>query len=142
MVAVTVGLDGISCADFDQTVYDSAMGDILTEATFSDATCEDGAADDDATSTVSLSTEVTIPLSVVYNDDNPDSVLAFVTNELTDAQSSGQFTTLIQSYAAGNDGRAQWRAHPSFDRREHVLAISSSDPESVPTAVGRADRVV
>ena len=40
-VAVTLGIAGITCVDFDATVYDLAVDSIIKNATFSDATCAD-----------------------------------------------------------------------------------------------------
>ena len=36
---VSLGLSGIDCDDFDQTVYDEACDAVLSNATFEDATC-------------------------------------------------------------------------------------------------------
>merc|ERR1719453_1247479 len=60
-VQVSVGLSGIGCDDFNQTVYDEACGAVLANSTFGDATCvlyTDGTG-------VTLTSEVRVPLAVV-----------------------------------------------------------------------------
>jgi len=59
VVAVSLGIAGITCDDFNTTVFDLALDTILKNATFSDATCEDASSD-----SVLVSNEVTVPLVI------------------------------------------------------------------------------
>ena len=59
VVAVALGIAGITCDDFNATVFDLALGMIVQNATFSDAVCADA-----TSSSVMLSNEVTVPLVI------------------------------------------------------------------------------
>ena len=61
VVQVSLGLSGIDCDDFDQTVYDEACDAVLSNATFEDATC---ALYTDGTG-VTLTSEVRVPLAFI-----------------------------------------------------------------------------
>ena len=89
---------GITCADFDQAIFDDTMDIVVGDnATFSDAECSS-----DSDDSVSVTTEVTIPLQVVNSYDDDDvTVLQHVTNILVEAVSTGTFTATIQSVASG-----------------------------------------
>ena len=59
IVAVTLGIAGITCDEFNGTVLDLAFDSIVKNATFSDATCADV-----TSSSVVVSNEVTVPLVI------------------------------------------------------------------------------
>ena len=61
VVQVSLGISGIGCGDFDQTVYDEACDTVLANSTFEDADCE---AYSDGTG-VTVTSEVRVPLVVI-----------------------------------------------------------------------------
>ena len=97
IVVVTVGISGVDCTDYrmDTTVFTSALGDVLADATeFDGATCANQG------SQIEVTVEVTVPLSVTNSyDDDGANIMSHVTQTLTAAVSDGSFTTSIQSYA-------------------------------------------
>ena len=59
VVAVSLGIAGITCEDFNATVFNLAIDSIVQNSTFSDATCADVSTD-----VVVVSNEVTVPLVI------------------------------------------------------------------------------
>jgi len=59
IVAVSLGIAGITCDDFNATVFDLALDSIIQNSTFSDATCAAASSD-----SVLVSNEVTLPLVI------------------------------------------------------------------------------
>ena len=59
IVAVSLSIAGITCDDFNATVYDLAVEMVVKNATFSDSTCADVSSD-----SVLVSNEVTVPLVI------------------------------------------------------------------------------
>ena len=63
IVVVTLGMSGVTCDDFDQTVYDLAMDAVVSNSTFGEADCATTATGDDAA--ISVTSEVTMPLVMI-----------------------------------------------------------------------------
>ena len=119
MVVLTIILSGISCDDYEQSVFFSACDDFLSYASFDDSTCSDdggrrrAAAEysmttDDGrvqfksqrrrlTSSVSISMPLTMPKTYETDD---CSILCLVSTIMTAKVSTGEFTNAIQTYAA------------------------------------------
>ena len=100
VVSVSLGLSGIDCSDFDQTVYDNACAVVLSNSTFDAASC---AAYTDGTG-VTLTSEVRMPLAFItqfYAGSAGDSsVHSHVMTVLELAVSDGSFTSAIQTAAS------------------------------------------
>ena len=128
VVQVRLGLSGIDCDDFDQTVYDEACDAVLSNSTFEDATCALYA---DSTG-VTLTSEVRVALAFIastYADSSGDhSVHSHVMATLEAAVSDGSFTTAIQTAAA-----RRRLAEPEL-RGARRLSMASATADSVEVA--------
>ena len=94
-------MSGVTCDDFDQTVYDLAMDAVVSNSTFGEADCATTATGDDAA--ISVTSEVTMPLVLVartYGEGSGESVQSHVARLLVEAVSTGAFTSSIQQFAA------------------------------------------
>ena len=83
IVVVTLGMSGITCDDFNQTVYDLAMDSVVSNSTFSEADCTTTATGSDPA--VSVTSELTMPLVIIantYGDGSGESVMSHVTTLL------------------------------------------------------------
>ena len=134
---------GITCADFEQAVFDEVMDIVVGgNATFSDAECSD-----DADDSVSIMVEVTVPLVVVaLYDDDEASVLHHVTTILVEAVSTGSFTATVQSVASGRRLSTPSSVHATASVRRLSMANAQATgvscdthtPTPVPTPVPTA----
>jgi hypothetical protein len=59
VVAVSLAISGITCDEFNGTVFDMALASVVANASFSDPICEDA-----TSSSVSVANEVSVPLAV------------------------------------------------------------------------------
>ena len=103
---LSASLAGVTCDDFDSTIYTNALDAIVPEATFSDGVCADlDEVTDEGTQQIETTTEVTVPLSELgaYDDDTM-TIMGHVMSIVTAAASDGTFTSQIQ-YFAGLAGR-------------------------------------
>ena len=99
VVQVSLGLSGIDCDDFDQTVYDEACDAVLSNATFEDATC---ALYTDGTGVTHErgARAARVHREHVRGQRGDHSVHSHVMATLEAAVSDGSFTTAIQTAAA------------------------------------------
>ena len=151
VVQVSLGLSGIDCDDFDQTVYDEACGAVLSNATFEDAACALYA---DGTG-VTLTSEVRVALAVIASlyagSPGEHTVHSHVMTTLEAAVSDGSFTTAIQTAAARRRLAKHRRAAAArraaavdgeragrLGRGRDILANARAVAAAVDTAVARA----
>ena len=151
---LSVSLSGITCDDYDQSVYFSALDDYLSEAAFEESSCVDvsrrramgsrGGPNDkerrlDATTTVDIVT----PLSMakIYETDDC-SIMCLITETMQAQVSSGNFTTTIIAYA---NARRRQLAGPGGDsdkatalrRLDASSGMGAASAESI-SEIGRA----
>ncbi len=138
MVGTSVGISGLVCADFDASIYVTALDKLLANSTFGDATCTDATG-----SSVSIYCEVNTP-RVVYLAASHGSLLSYVSFELNASVHSGAFTTEIQALAARRrlEAAEQPRRRMSMASAtvDSVVAVTFSpspaptgDPTAAPT---------
>ena len=142
IVAVSLGMSGINCNQFDQGVYDLAMDAIVANATFSDAECANYT---DGSLGVTVVSEVTMPLRIIANTyglGTGNSVHSHVSAILLDAVSTGAFTTAIQTFAARRrrlvisderDGSSGATREDRIRRRLADMSSATADSVSVDT---------
>merc|ERR1711988_1190209 len=95
IVTTSVGMSNINCTGFDAEIFNLAMDSLLSNSTFSDTTCTDG-----ADNTLSARTEVATPRVHITQGEN---LLEHVQTVLGEAVSTGKFLSTIIDYAT--DGR-------------------------------------
>ena len=128
VVFATAGVSGMTCSDFDQSVYDLAMESVLDSAGFSEATCANTDDDDGA----EITNEISVPLAEISED---ASVLSHVTDALVEAVSTGALTSAIQSYARRRLANGPERRLSMADAVVHSVSVSTFTPTPAPTPV-------
>ena len=123
ITAVSVGVSGIACADFNATVFELALDSLVSNATFSDAACDDVGA-----GAVAVDNEVTVPLATAARAGH-GSAHAYVTDALEAAVSDGSFTAAIVHFATLLGARRLSMASASVDS----VSVSTFAPTPAPT---------
>ena len=93
VVSVSLVMSGLQCTDFNATVYRLALGSVVPNATFSDATC-----DDVTSSSISVMNEMTVPL-VVVSANGAANAFDYANTVLNQTVSEGTLTAAIASFA-------------------------------------------
>ena len=123
VVSVSLVMSGLQCADFNATVFRLALGSVMPSATVSDEACTDA-----TTSSISVMSEVSVPLAVVFAN-GVVNVHEYVTNVLNQAVSNGTLTAAIVSFANQLGQRRRLDEHQHL-RRLDAGGMSAASVES------------
>ena len=137
MVVLSIGLAGITCDDYNQSVFFSALDEYLSNATFHESACSDvsrrraqqrfGSARDgaerrlDATTGVDIVTQLSMPKSFETDD---CSTMCIVIDTMQGPVASGNFTVTLKDYAV-RSRRRQLTTPNSADEAARRLGASS-----------------
>ena len=125
ILSVSFVMSGLQCTDFNATVFRLALASVMPSATFSDEACTDA-----TMSSISVTSEVSVPLVVVFTYDVVD-IHEYVTNVLSQAVSEGTLTAAIVAFANQLGQRRRRRDGHSGLRRLDAGGISAASVESV-----------
>merc|ERR1719502_1324348 len=112
IVNVLVLMDGITCGEFNATIFDTALDYIVDNATFTDPTCCDPDVDDDCDSNipsgeVGITVEVSVPLKKCITIDGSCTIKNFVEQTLANSLNASTcgnkcFTDTLVGFASGD----------------------------------------
>ena len=139
VVAISVGVSGIACADFNGTVYNLALGSLLN-ATFSAPVCTDLADTDYSYEYVSLFSDSAVQVDNEATVSLVDlaaygSAYALVVDVLNKSVATGSFTSAIVTFATqlGERRLSTEAAVKGGGRRRLSMSAASVDSVSVDT---------
>ena len=121
LVAVSLGMSGLSCEDFNATVFRLALDSVVSSASFFDEVCTDTTND-----AISVTNLVEVPLAIVAQMDVVN-VHEYVTNVLNESVATGTLTTSMRTFAI-QLGQRRLNEH---GRRLDAGGMSSVTAESV-----------
>ena len=138
MVVLSIGLAGITCDDYDQSIFFSALGEYLSDATFDESLCSDlsrrrtqtgelesarDAAERrlDATTQVNIVTQLSMPKSFETDD---CSTMCIVVGTMQGPVASGNFTGTLGKHALESRRRQLTRPNSVDDAARRLDASS------------------
>ena len=126
IVAVTIGMSGINCTVFDQTIFATALDAVVANSTTAESTCSNtGTA---SAPEISVATELAAPQAQYI--DTHASLLDYVTDVVTASISSGAFEAAIDVAVAASRRRLTTGMD---DASVDSVTVSTFSPTPAPT---------